>query len=114
MPSMMLGGRRDPIASSWRAQARHPRLSISTAETIHDLFPIGNGAEGCYPGPTNGRKGCPVSIFPPALRGTVHKPDVRVSRIRLSDWLHGNLTTWRLLGGIGVVSTRRVRLVYAR
>jgi hypothetical protein len=24
------------------------------------------------------------------------KPDVRISRIRLSDWLHGMLTTWRL------------------
>jgi hypothetical protein len=37
------------------------------------------------------------------------KPDVRISRIRLSDWLHGMLTTLRPIGDIGVVSTHQGR-----
>ena len=32
------------------------------------------------------------------------KPDVRISRIRLSDWLHGRLTSGRLVACNGAVS----------
>jgi hypothetical protein len=32
------------------------------------------------------------------------KPDVRISRIRLSDWIHDRLTTWRLFAADVAVS----------
>src|ERR1019366_9828779 len=39
------------------------------------------------------------------------KPDVRISRIRLSDWLHDRLTTWRLSAADGAVSAYQGRRI---
>ena len=39
------------------------------------------------------------------------KPDVRISRIRLSDWLHDRLTTWRLSVAEGVASAYQDRRI---
>ena len=52
-----------------------------------------------------GSLGHPASL---RLPSPLIKPDVRISRIRLSDWLLGRLTTLRPIGGTGVVSSRRV------
>jgi len=49
------------------------------------------------------RRGAAIAV---RLPSPLIKPDVRISRIRLSDWLRGRLTSWRWGLGTCAVAAR--------
>lgn len=69
---------------------------------------------------TGGFRCMPVSQSGPSLRfsSPLIKPDMRISRIRLSDWFHleahGGAPTWRLRKRTTPISSNTVRSVNRR
>ena len=77
------------LGSTTRVKAAHMRLCHSRMQLVQ-LFPRGS-QEMVFEGFTvESRKGAVVCTALASLRfpSPLIKPDVRISRIRLSDWLH--------------------------